>query len=164
MPHHAGLNKSAYRDMLRGALIYGIGDTIAAVIVGNESMSRWLGITLIGALLYAWEIPLYFRWIEKKSLLFSKTRQQVYKTLMALLYFNPLWITRHVLFILIFSGQWQDIQWSVLSDALHSFLIAIPVTLLANGLIQTQLSLQHRFLASALFSAAMAIYYPLMTL
>ncbi len=142
---------------LRGALIYGGGDALAAWILGAFSPARCLGMTAVGALLYAWEIPAWFAWIDRRTA--GRAGAAWRRTGLALLYFNPLWIARHLLFILVFSGRAADIRWDVLGAGLQSFLVNAPVSLTANFLIQNRAPLRWRFTASALFSAAMAVFY-----
>ncbi len=148
-------------NIIRGGLIYTLGDTIAALIGDDFSWVRMLGILLIGATLYAIEIPNYFSWIDRKVQNTGTFLSSIKRASMAMLYFNPLWIARHILFIKLFSGHFSDINWRLISIGFMSFLINIPVSLGANYLIQNKISLKHRFLASAIFSGLMAIYYSL---
>jgi hypothetical protein len=151
--HYAG------KDILRGALIYASGDTLASLILHEFMWSRFIGIMLIGATVYAFEIPNYFRWIDSKVIRLEGLRQSLVKTGMAILYFNPLWIARHLLFILLFSGQLHTVTWDILRIATWSFLINIPLSLIANYLIQNKITLKYRFMSSAVFSAFMAVWY-----
>ena len=121
--------------------------------------SRFIGMMLIGATVYALEIPNYFRWIDTKVQYLNGFRQSLVKTGLAILYFNPLWIARHLFFIQLFSGHLNKVSWDILRIASWSFLLNIPISVAANYLIQNKLSLKYRFLASALFSAIMAVYY-----
>ncbi len=148
-------------NILKGALIYATGDTIAAVILGEFNMMRLLGMMLIGATFYAFEIPNYFKWIETKTQNLKGLTYLLSKTGLAIAYFNPLWIARHLFFIKLFSGQFDALNWSLLSIALISFAVNIPISFIANFLIQTKTPRKWRFLASAIFSALMAIYYAL---
>ena len=116
---------------------------------------------LVGATIYAFEIPNYFAWIDKKTAQLSGIKQTVSKTGMAIAYFNPLWIFRHLAFIKLFSGNFSDINFNLLEIACLSFLVNIPISFIANYLIQNKIKLDWRFLASAIFSAIMAIYYAL---
>lgn len=148
-------------NILRGAIIYAMGDTIAALLLGQFSLYRLLGIALIGATVYAFEIPNYFRWIDRKVGKKEGLQPSLQRTALALLYFNPLWIARHLIFIKLVSGQWATVGWSFLVIGFWSFVINIPVSVVANFLIQNKVSLKWRFLASAVFSGLMAIYYAL---
>ncbi len=146
-------------NIIRGALIYSCGDLIAAILLGEFSMYRMLGMMLIGATIYAFEIPNYFAWIERKTRDAIGIKKTLAKTSMAILYFNPLWIARHLLFIKLFSGNFDQINFSLLTIAGLSFLVNIPISFIANFVIQNKISLDWRFMASAIFSALMAIYY-----
>lgn len=148
-------------NIIRGGLIYAIGDTIAALISHDFSLLRLTGILVIGATLYALEIPNYFKWIDKKTKGNTDVKTSFYRSFLAMMYFNPLWIARHVLLLKIVTGNFDQISWSILKTGSISFLINIPVSLLANYIIQNKIPLDHRFLASAIFSGLMAIYYSL---
>ena len=153
--------KYSKQNILRGAIIYSSGDTIAALLLDAFSWERLLGMVIVGATFYAFEIPNYFDWIEKKAKGRKGLQSSLYKTTLAVLYFNPLWIARHLLFILFFSGQIQQVSWDLLRIASWSFLVNIPISLVANFIIQNKITLKWRFLFSAIFSALMAIYYAL---
>ena len=116
---------------------------------------------LVGATVYAFEIPNYFDWIVKKTQNLKGLKATLTKTGLAILYFNPLWIARHLLFIKLFSGQFDAIGWNLLTIAFWSFLVNIPISFIANYIIQNRFKLKWRFLGSAIFSALMAIYYAL---
>jgi len=146
-------------NIIRGALIYSTGDLIASLLLGEFSFYRLLGMIVLGATLYAFEIPNYFAWIQKKTAALSGMKQTLAKTGLAILYFNPLWIARHLLFIKLFSGHINDISLNLLQIAFLSFLVNIPISFIVNYLIQNKVSLNWRFMASAIFSALMAIYY-----
>jgi len=148
-------------NILKGAVIYAAGDSIAALILNEFSLARLLGMMFIGATLYAFEIPNYFKWIETKTQKLKGTTYLLSKTGLAIAYFNPLWIARHLFFIKLFSGQFESLNWGLLNIALLSFAVNIPISFIANFLIQTKTPLKWRFMASAIFSALMAIYYAL---
>ncbi|WP_299261168.1 hypothetical protein [uncultured Aquimarina sp.] len=148
-------------NILRGAIIYSSGDLIASMLLGEFSIYRLVGMILLGATLYALEIPNYFAWIEVRTKNIIGTKKTLLKTGLAILYFNPLWIARHLLFIKIFSGNFNQIDLNLLKIAGLSFLVNIPISFVANYLIQNKVNLHWRFLASAIFSALMAIYYAL---
>ncbi|MCK5191241.1 MAG: hypothetical protein KAR12_14440, partial [Methylococcales bacterium] len=146
------------KDIFYGGLIYCVGDTIATIISGTFYYPRMLGILMLGATLYAIEIPAYFRWLNRYF------NQPGYlnafkRMLMAAAFFNPLWIARHLVFIKLLSGQWQNISLNILSIASLSFLYCLPVVLPVNFLIQNATPLSWRFVASSVFSAFMAIYF-----
>ncbi len=116
---------------------------------------------VLGATVYAFEIPNYFAWIDKKTALYTGVKKTLAKTGLAIAYFNPIWIWRHLLFIKIFSGNFDQIDLDLLQIAGVSFLVNIPISFIANYVIQNSFHLRWRFIASAIFSAVMAIYYAL---
>ncbi len=146
-------------NALRGGLIYGGGDALAALILGQFSLTRFAVMALLGASLYALEVPNWFHLIDRlvpgRGALFATLS----RTALALLYFNPLWIARHLAIIQWASGSRPD--WSLLSVGASAFLANIPLALAANWLIQNRLPESWRFTASALYSALMALYYAL---
>tara|TARA_R110002072_G_scaffold290921_1_gene458787 strand:- start:7388 stop:7876 length:489 start_codon:yes stop_codon:yes gene_type:complete len=148
-------------NITKGGFIYAAGDVIAALISDNFSMTRLLGIFLIGATVYAFEIPNYFKWIDQKVKDTGKIKDSINRALIATLYFNPLWIARHILFIKLVSGDFDTIGWGLISMGITSFVINIPVSLIANHIIMNKIVLKHRFLASSIFSGIMAVYYSL---
>ncbi len=148
-------------NSIRGSLIYALGDSIAALLSHNFCWQRALGILLVGATVYAFEIPNYFNWIAKKVAHPQNNKQKLLRASLAMLYFNPLWIARHILFIQLFTRQFNQINISILTVGTFSFLANIPVSLGANYLIQNKIPLKNRFIASAIFSGVMAIYYSL---
>ena len=148
-------------NIIRGAIIYSAGDTLAALLLNEFSWYRLLGMVCIGATIYAFEIPNYFNWIDKKTKDFPNYKLTLAKTGLAIAYFNPLWIFRHLVFIKLFTGNLDQIDVSLFQIALWSFLVNIPISFIANYLIQNKVRLNWRFLASAIFSAIMAIYYAL---
>jgi len=148
-------------NILKGALIYSAGDTIAAFLLDEFSIYRLLGMMFIGATIYAFEIPNYFAWIDRKTVRYNRIKKTLLKTGLAIAYFNPIWIWRHLLFIKIFSGNLDLVTIELFYIACISFLVNIPISFIANYIIQNRIQLSWRFLASALFSALMAIYYAL---
>ncbi len=141
-------------DITRGVIIYPLGDTVAALLMHEFSVQRLLGMVVVGGLIYSLEIPAWFCYINERY-------RGMQRTLMAMLYFNPLWIARHLLFIFFFSGQISMVHWSILTIALKSFAVNLPVAFAANYIIQNKLPLNWRFFSSAVFSSLMAIYYAL---
>ena len=149
-----------WQNALRGALVYGSGDTAAALLLGQFSVARLLGIVAVGSTVYAIEIPAYFRWLERRF--GGKGRAgAVKKAVLAQAFFNPLWIARHLAFIKLFSGQVAAIRWELLATAADSFVHLLPVGLLMNYLIQNRVPLNWRFFASALYSALTTLYFAL---
>ncbi len=152
----------APRDVVAGLLIFGIGDSIAALIAGQQSAGRLVGVSLTGALLYGLEVPHYFRWIARRTANDLRVRAALLRTVLAIAYFNPLWIARHLALLAVWQGRWVvDPPWMLLETSARIFATALPVTLIANLLIQNVVPLRYRFIASSLFSCAMAIFYPI---
>lgn len=141
--------------------MYGIGDSIATLIVNNFSWTRLLGVIVIGATIYALEIPNYFNWIETKINNKTPKKRAFQKTILALIYFNPFWIFRHLVLLKWFSNDFDFSYPGLLLISIYSFLINIPISIFGNFIIQNKISLKNRFLASGIFSALMAIYYAL---
>ena len=148
-----------YFSYFVGGIIYMTGDTIAAFLNHEADLWRSIGIFAVGSTLYAFEIKTYFRWIDKKVNVFGGLKRIWIKTCLALLYFNPLWIARHLCIVFLVSGKGDQITVSLLQTALTAFLVNIPFSIIANYLIQNKTALEYRFWASALFSGVMAIYY-----
>ena len=150
----------SWRNALRGGLVYATGDSIATLIGGEFLLPRALGVLVLGGTLYASEIPAYFRWIESR---FSRSGRgnKIKRALLAQAFFNPLWIARHLAFIKLFSGRGSEIDWHLLAIGVDSFLHIVPIGLLMNYTIQNRVPLSWRFLASASYSAVMAIYFAL---
>ena len=149
-------------DIVRGMLIYAAGDSLAVLIQGQFRLTRLLGIMLVGGSVYAFEIPRYFAWIDRcPGCAGGGWRTALKRTALALLYFNPLWIARHVLFIKVFTPAWDQISWALVEIGCKSFVVNIPIAAAANYLIQNRLPLRWRFTGSAVFSSLMAIYYAL---
>lgn len=149
------------QNIIKGAVIYSFGDTVAALLLGEFLVSRFLGMILVGGLVYSFEIPNYFAWIDKKTRSFNGIEKILTRTGLAIAYFNPVWIFRHLAFIKLFSGNYTQINTSLFVVACWSFLINIPISFMANYLIQNKIKLDWRFVASAIFSGLMAIYYAL---
>ena len=141
-----------------GGVIYALGDSVATLLTHEFLCQRMLGMLLLGGTLLAWEIPNYFQFIERRFKQPS-TKNALLRSFSAAIYFNPLWIARHLCFIKIFSGEWQAINSSILGIATFSFIYGFPISLLANYIIQNKVVLKSRFAASSIFSAFMAIYF-----
>ena len=141
-------------------MIYATGDSIAAVLTQEFQLSRMIGMMLLGGTLYAIEIPCYFAWIERN---FDKKGywNRIKRALLAEAFFNPLWITRHIALIKCFSGQYAELQWNLLNIGWTSFVQIAPFAIVINYFVQNLIPFAWRFLASAIFSALMAVYYSL---
>lgn len=151
------------RNHLRGLLIYAAGDTAAALLVHQFSWGRLLGMALVGGLLYSWEVPAYFRWLDQRvpPSPTSSLAARWMRAALSLAYFNPLWIARHYVFLKLFSGHPEQVTWELLPLATRSFVLNIPVSLFVNYYIQNRVSADWRFVVSAAFSGVMAVYYAL---
>ncbi|MDF1582703.1 MAG: hypothetical protein RQ733_04845 [Methyloprofundus sp.] len=149
-----------WKNAWMGGIVYATGDAFATLLTDEFLYQRLVGMLLLGGTLYAWEIPTYFHYLDRciqgKSLLSSLKRM-----LCSALFFNPLWIARHLIFIECFAGKWQTIDIDILLIAIHSFVYALPVALLVNYMIQNKTPLGWRYVASSVFSAFMAVYFAL---
>ncbi len=153
------ITKNRFFSNLVGGLLYMAGDIVATLISGNFSFFRALCVFTLGAVVYAIEIQWYFNWIERYLEKYSPQKKALLKTIMALLYFNPIWIYRHLALLNVFSGTFIQINEHLFTIAFYSFLVNIPISMIVNYLIQNKTPLSYRFLASALFSGVMAVYY-----
>lgn len=166
---------------IAGWLIYPSGDLVAQLIMGQVSLARTLIVVLAGGLLYRFEIPACFRRIDAVSFLpstilrhpwlgfFTKAVNEDRKlnwlgrTAAAMLYFNPLWITRHLLIIsatsINFSVGVTAVLGGVLSSGAISFVTNLPLTVAANYFIQVHVPARWRFFASATLTAALTLKY-----
>lgn len=163
--NHSKINitklKYTKQNIIRGAIIYSVGDTVAALVLAEFSVYRLLGMMLVGAIIYSFEIPNYFAWIDKITKAYQGTKKTLAKTGLAIAYFNPIWIFRHLAFIKLFSCDFDQINSNLMLIAFWSFLANIPISVIANYMIQNKVKLDWRFMASAIFSALMAVYYAL---
>ena len=151
------------RDRKAGFIIYPLGDAIAQLLLGEISPARILVLSAVGGMVYAFEIPKWFSYIE------SRISKHWFKTIAAIIYFNPLWIARHLFFISVALNpsmltnvhMLSDAVWKCLLMGTKSFAGAIILSLIGNYIIQNVIGLRHRFMASSVFSGLMAIYYAL---
>lgn len=141
--------------------MYALGDAVAMLILGKFNILQMLGMMLLGGTLYALEIPAYFAWIARKTAHIQGWRGQLLRAVLAWLYFNPLWIARHLAFAKFFGGAWNEISSALLPIAVSSFLWGLPISLTGNFIIQNYVPERHRFLASGIFSGLNAVYYAL---
>lgn len=151
------------KNQIRGLIIYPLGDSIAQVILGDVNYWRIGILALVGCFLYSFEIGKWFSYIDKKF------KNPLLKTSLAVIYFNPLWIARHFLFIELATRpelftdthDFGQLLVKVIGAGTRSFMGAILVSLPVNYYIQNKAPLKNRFLLSATFSALMGIYYAL---
>jgi hypothetical protein len=146
------------KNIIQGATVFSFGDAIAAYLLNELTLFRVMGMMIIGGSIYAFVIPNYFKWISQRCAKYSGYKWKIAKTLYALAYFNPLWIARHLLFIA-FLNQSNNISLSMIQVAFMSFVVNVPIAIAGNYSIQNFVSLPNRFLASAIFSGIMAVYY-----
>jgi hypothetical protein len=147
-------------NIIRGALIYAAGDTIACLITGDFMLSRVLGMMLIGGTVYAFEIPNYLLYLNDKNF-GSDYKAKIIRGLLFHIYFNPLWIARHLLMIALISLDFNSIGFELISIGWYSFIYSTPFVLPANFVLQNYIPYKWRFISSAIFSGIMAVYYAL---
>nr|VFK62506.1 MAG: hypothetical protein BECKTUN1418F_GA0071002_13093 [Candidatus Kentron sp. TUN]VFK71776.1 MAG: hypothetical protein BECKTUN1418E_GA0071001_12954 [Candidatus Kentron sp. TUN] len=149
------------KNILYGAIAYSTGDAIGALILAEFSIYRMVGIMLIAGTLYAMETSYCFRWIDSRIPNNGKLVNAMSRTILTALYFNPLWIVRHLFFIYLFSGNWSQMNWGLVIMGTWSFIANLPITLPADYFIQNKISYHWRFFASGVFAALLAFYYAL---
>lgn len=150
-----------WQDAVTGATLFALGDSIGTLISGDYLYQRMLGMMVLGGTLYAWEIPNYFQHLQRR---FNKPGylNAFQRALAAGLFFNPLWIARHMLFIILFTGQWQTLSFDILVIASWAFIYGFPFSFLVNYMIQNVITMRWRFLVSSLYSAITVVYYALL--
>lgn len=162
-------------------LLYPIGDLIGQLILGGFNLERTICITLIGSLLYRFEVPAWFSFIDKLRV--SDQNQQRFgflfktgepdnhplnwlgRTLGSMLYFNPLWIARHI-FIIYMASHHMQLNMGPMEAVGHfiltggkAFLTNMPISVIGNYIIQQKLKPEQRFLGSATLSGIFSITY-----
>ena len=149
-----------WQDAITGAVLFATGDSIGTLLTGDFMYQRMLGMLFLGGSLYAWEIPSYFYFLQHR---FNQSGylNAIKRTLSAALFFNPLWIARHMLFIKVFAGKWMTISADILVLATQSFIYCFPASLLANYMILNVISYRWRFFYSSIYSALTVIYFAL---
>lgn len=165
-------------------VLYPAGDLIAQCIIGEFSLNRLLALSLIGGLVYQYEVPLWFRWLDHRR--FTDMQLQRFpllkhltlpqddlhrlgwfgRTLGAMVYFSPVWIVRHMLVLKIATTPWAQIAWAssinlLWSASCKSFLVNMPFSLLGNYMIQAKMPLKYRFLGSIIMTGLFSIAYAL---
>lgn len=148
------------KDAVTGAVLFSAGDSIGTLITGDFMYQRMLAMMLLGGSLYAWEIPGYFSFLQRR---FNQSGylNALKRTFSAAFFFNPLWIARHLVFIKVFSGEWMMITSDILVLATQSFVYCFPFSILANYLILNVISYKWRFFSSSIYSALTVIYFAL---
>jgi hypothetical protein len=165
-------------------VLYPTGDLIAQLILGEFHGLRLLALSLVGGLVYQAEVPRWFQWLDGRT--FTATQIQAFpplrwltqthdgtyrlgwfgRTLGAMTYFSPLWITRHMLVMRLATTPWHNIAIASTLQELgwascQSFLVNLPVSLLGNYVIQARLPLKYRFLGSIVMTGLMSIAFAL---
>ena len=139
-------------------LVYPAGDAVAQSILGDINPYRSLALLIAAALFYSIEIPKWFGMLEKYC------PNRFGKTVGAVLYFNPLWIARHMLVIKFGESYFNH---SILLKeiplclmlGLKSFLANIPISIIGNYIVQVKVPFQYRFLGSVILTGIFAIVY-----
>lgn len=157
-------------------LLYPISTFIGQWISNDFHYGSLLTLTLAAVLFYQWEIPMFFKAVEeyrasdklysKLKLFFNEEKaiNPIGKTAAATLYFNPLWISRHMIFITLGAVPLASINWIELIDTSirkgsMSFLVTMPVVLIGNYIVQNKISLEKRFLGNAVLSGILVLAY-----
>ncbi len=147
-------------NILRGSLIYAIGDTLACLISGEFLITRLIGMLIIGGTVYAFEIPNYLLYLNDKNW-GNDLKAKLKRGILFHLYFNPLWIARHLLMINLISLNFEAINFDLVTIGWYSFLYSTPFVFPANFVLQNYIPYKWRFVASGIFSGVMAVYYAL---
>lgn len=166
-------------------VLYPAGDLVAQLIIGELNLYRLLALSLVGGVIYQFEVPIWFRWLDRCS--FSQAQMAKYalglhwltapaddqfrlnwfgRTLGAMAYFSPIWIVRHMLFLKLATTPWNQIDWlltlqSLWTASCMSFIVNMPFSLLGNYIIQARLPLKYRFLGSIIMTGLFSIAYAL---
>lgn len=138
--------------------LYPLADLFVQLIMHEFNILRLLTVALAGGLVYRREIPTWFLQLDLARL------SGVGRTIGSLIYFNPLWIARHILFLKIATSSWTEIASGALVLAavllgVKSFLLNLPITFLGNYIIQTKLPADVRYLGSIVLSGLLAVIY-----
>lgn len=148
------------KDIFWGGVLMGLSDVISSMFNGDFLIYRSLGIALIGATLYAIEIPNFYHWLEGfTNSNFSGFTAKALKAVGVTLFFNPLWIYRHFIFMKIFSLEFNGMGYDLVVAASKSFLASIMVALIGNYIVQNKINLKWRFVASSVLSVLLVVFY-----
>lgn len=176
--------RTRFLNALIGWVVYPLGDLLAQVITGHIDLPRLVGVALAGGLIYRREVPWWFgildsfefstETVERRPFVrrFMRSSDDRHlnwlgRTLGAILYFNPLWIARHMLFIRLGADSrgFMAAPGTALIECVvlgtKSFLINLPISFIGNYVIQMKIPLRWRFLASSVFSSLLATAYAL---
>ena len=128
--------------------------------MNDFSIRRLLGILFLGGFIYSVEIPFVLKWLNKKFI-YDELIIKITKSVLFTLYFNPLWIARHILVLNLFKGNYALINWHLLEVGFNSFIYSFLFTLPVNYIIINLIPQKYKFPITAVFSSSMAIYYAL---
>lgn len=176
-------------NLVVGWILYPLGDFIGQCLLGTLSFERTVVIALLGGIVYRFEVPRWFAFLDKIRV--SEKRAKTFplnlilkkdadadeegkhklnwlgRTAGAMSYFNPLWIARHV-FIIYVTTHHLSIEMESSKVVMHfvglgvkSFLVNLPISIIGNYIIQERLPLTYRFAGSATLSGIFAISYAL---
>lgn len=148
-------------DLISSWTLYPLADLLVQLSMHEFNAMRLVTIALAGGLVYRREIPTWFSQLDLAKL------SGVGRTIGSLIYFNPLWIARHMLFIKIATSSWAEITSGALVLialllGIKSFLLNLPLSLAGNYIIQTKLPVDVRYLGSIVLSGLLAVIYALM--
>jgi len=181
---HEPLPQSTALNNVAGWLVYPLGDLIGQLIGGNLNIARIVAIALAGGIIYRREIPAWFAFLVRFKVSPSTARRFPFmrlilkddadglklnwlgRTLGATIYFNPLWMARHMMIIMLATHSWVTFNWAqALADALvlgvKAYVCNLPMTLVGNYIIQERLPFKYRLAGSSLLSALVSIVYAL---
>lgn len=138
-----------------------MADLLVQLSMHEFNAMRLVTVALAGGLVYRREIPTWFLQLDLANL------SGVGRTIGSLVYFNPLWIARHMLFIKIATSSWAEITsgalvFVALLIGIKSFLLNLPLSFAGNYIIQTKLPVDIRYLGSIVLSGLLAIIYAMM--
>lgn len=179
--------RRSFGDVLVGWLVYPAGDLLGQLITGHISPLRIVVMALAGGLIYRYEVPWWFRQLDRHEFEASTIARWKFlrhfvrdvasdrhlnwlgRTVGAILYFNPLWIARHLLFIRLAVSNFSLSVFTPLLASLgamvitasKSFAVNLPISFAGNYVIQMRIPLRWRFLGSSIFSGILATAYAL---
>jgi hypothetical protein len=86
---------------------------------------------------------------------------------MAMSYFNPIWVARHMFFLSLLNavsagyafGSPFKIFIALIPVAAKSFLVCIPVIIAGNYIVQNKIKMKYRLIASAILSSICALWF-----
>lgn len=172
-------------DILVACTLYPLGDLIGQMISHNINFHRLIALALIGCVIYRREVPDWFARLNKMQIAEAQLKRFPWlnycvdssmpsgrlngfgRTMGSVIYFNPFWIARHMLFIKLATTCWAElvpltIICSTVVLGIKSFLINLPLSYLGNYVIQAKLPLHLRYLGSVVLSTVLAIMYALL--